>query len=224
MKTRIIVASALLVSIVSFGQKRELRDAEKAIKSGNFADAKSSIASAESLISNEDEKMRAEFYFLKGQALYANGTGTNEDIDKAIESFEMAESIEEESGKKKYTDDIEEVKTKMLNNFLTKANAALQSKDYIKSSQGFDKAYRMSPKDTLYLYYAASTAVTAQDYDSSLRFYEELRDLGYSGVGMEYYATNKETGEEENFDNKSLRDLSVRAGTHIAPKRQENRI
>ncbi len=219
MKTKIIVAFTLFMGLMSFGQKSELRDAEKAIKSGNFADAKTALASAESMIESDDEKTKAWYHFLKGQAMYANGTGTSEEIDMAIENFDMAVNIEKQSGKDKYTDDIKEAKSEMLNNFLTKANAALQSKDYVKSATGFDRAYRMSPKDTLYLYYAASTAVTAQDYDTSLKYYEELRDLGYKGEGYEYSATNKETGEVESFDNKSIMDLSVgKAGTHIAPK------
>ncbi len=218
MKTNMILALTLFAGLNSFAQKSELRDAEKAIKSGNFSDAKTAISTAEPMLEADDEKMQAYYYFLKGQAMYANGTGAAEDIDMAIESFDKAVAIEEESGKDKYTDDIKEIKTEMLNNFLTKANAALQSKDYVKSSMGFDRAYRMSPKDTLYLYYAASTAVTGQDYDTSLKFYEELRDLGYKGEGMEYFATNKESGEEEAFDNMSLRDISVKAGTHIAPK------
>ena len=43
MKKQIIVALALLVSTLSFAQKNEIKAAEKAIKSGNFADAKSAI-------------------------------------------------------------------------------------------------------------------------------------------------------------------------------------
>jgi len=221
MKTRVIVALTLFVGMNMFAQKGELRDAEKAIKSGNYADAKSALATAEPMIEADDEKLKARYHFLKGQALYANGTASNEDTDKAIENFDMAVELEEQSGKDKYTDDIKEIKREMLNNFLTKANSALQSKDYIKSSIGFDRAYRMSPQDTLYLYYAASTAVTAQDYETSLKFYEELRDLGYKGVGTEFYATNKESGEEEKFENKNLRDISVKAGTHIKPMEKE---
>jgi len=217
MKTRVIVALTLFMGMIVSAQKSELRDAEKAIKSGNFSDAKSALAIAEPMIEQDDDKMKAWYHYLKGQTLYANGTGTNEDIDKAIENLDMVISVEEKSGKDRYTDDVNELKTTMLNNFLTKANSALQSKDYIKSSIGFDRAYRMSPKDTLYLYYAASTAVTAQDYETSLRFYEELRDLGYQGVGEEFYAVNKETGEEEKFESSQLRDLSVKAGTHIKP-------
>jgi len=217
MKKQLIVALALLVGTISFAQKSELKTAEKAIKSGNFADAKSAIQSAESLIANADDKLKAKFYFLKGQSLYANGAGSNSDMDQAIESFNMVQKVEG-SSKGKYGSTIEELKGQMLNNFLTKANAALQSKDYAASSSGFDKAYRMSPQDTTYLYYAASTAVSGQDYTTSLKFYEELRDMKYKGIATEYTAVNKESGVVENFDNKSLRDFSVKSGTHIAPK------
>nr|WP_321236930.1 tetratricopeptide repeat protein [uncultured Psychroserpens sp.] len=220
MKKLIVVALALLVSTLSFAQKSELKAAEKAIKTGNFADAKSAIQSAESLIGNADAKTKAKYYFLKGKAFYADGSGSNADVDKAIESFNMV-SEAEGSSKGKYTVQVEGLKTQILNNFLTKANSALQSKDYVKSAIGFDKAYRMSPQDTLYLYYAASTAVSGQDYETSLKYYEELRDLGYQGIAMEYVAINKESGEEELFDNKELRDLSVRAGTHIAPSEKQ---
>lgn len=221
MKKQIVVALALLVSTFSFSQKDELKAAEKAIKNKDFADAKAAIQSAESLIGSADDKMKAKFYFLKGQALYANGAGSARDTDGAIESFKMVKDIESKSGKMKYSSDVDEMKQSMLGNFLTKANTALQEKRFSQSSDGFNKAYRMSPKDTLYLYYAASTAVTAQDYDTSLKFYEELRDLGYKGEEIEYSATNKETGEPENFDSKSLRDFAVKGGTHILPKEKK---
>ena len=40
MKKQFVVALALLVGSFSFAQKSEIKDAEKAIKSGNYADAK----------------------------------------------------------------------------------------------------------------------------------------------------------------------------------------
>lgn len=216
MKKQIAIALALLVSSFSFAQKNELKAAEKAIKSGNFADAKAAINSAESLIASADDKVKAQFYFLKGQALYANGAGSSKDMDAAIESFNKVTQIEGRKGK--YSGEVEEVKVSMLNNFLTKANAALESKNYAVSSNGFEKAYRMSTKDTLYLYYAAATAVQGQDFDTALTYYEELKNLGYKGIEKEYIAIDKATGQEEIFGSKSLRDISVKAGTHIAPK------
>ena len=218
MKKQIIFALALLVTSLSFSQKNELKDAEKAIKNGNFADAKAAVKSAESLIGSADEKTKAKFYYLKGQTLYANGNASNEDMDEAIASFDKVVEIEKMDGKSNYTKDVNDTKQLMLSSFLTKANKALETENFSASSLGFEKAYRMSPKDTLYLYYAASTAVNAQDYKSSLKYYEELRDLGFTGEEMEYTAIVKATGEADSFSNKALRDISVKAGTHMAPK------
>lgn len=218
MKKQIIIALALLVSTFSFSQKNELKAAEKAIKNKNFADAKAAIQSAESLIDSADEKTKAKFYFLKGQALFANGAGSNDDTNKAVESFNMVTEIESKAGNDKYSSEVTELKRQILGDLVAEANNALKEKRYLESSDGFNKAYRMSPKDTLYLYYAASMAVTAQDFDVSLKFYEELRDLGYEGVEMEYSATNKESGISEKFENKDTRDLAVRFGSHIVPK------
>ena len=140
MKKQIIIALALIVTSFSFSQKDELKDAEKAIKSGNFADAKAAINSAEALVGNTDSKTQARFYFLKGEALYANGNATNEDMNKAIESFDKVVKIEEQDGKQKYTSNVNEIKQQMLTTFLTKANKALEDKNFSASSMGFEKA------------------------------------------------------------------------------------
>jgi len=223
MKKQIIIGLALLVNLFVFAQKDEIKAAEKAIKNGNYADAKAAIVSAEGLIGSADDKTKAKFYLLKGQALYANGIGSNADIDAAIESLNMVETVEGSNGK--YSGDVAELKQAMLSNFLTKGQSDLEEKQYVKSSVNFEKAYKMSPKDTLYLYYAASTAVSGQDYDKALEYYNELKDMKFKGNVMLYTAVNKETNEEDSFDSKSLRDISVKAGTHIKPedKRAESK-
>ncbi|MFK7834488.1 MAG: tetratricopeptide repeat protein, partial [Winogradskyella sp.] len=126
--------------------------------------------------------------------------------------------LESKMGKLKYTQEANTMTTGMVNTFLTKANNAFTNKNYKAAAKGFEKVYRMSPKDTLYLYYAASSAVTDRDYDTALDYYIELKNLGYSGVQINYCATNVESGEEEAFGDKTARDLSVNiAKTHIKP-------
>ena len=220
MKKQTIFALALLAGSFSFAQKSELRDAEKALKKSNYAEAKSAINAAESLIGNADDKMKAQFYFLKGQSFYANGTGSSADMDTAIESLNLVEKTEGKNGK--YSKDVNDIKQGMLTSFLTKANEALENKNYTASSSGFEKAYRMSTKDTLYLYYAAATAVNGEDYPVALKYYEELKNLGYVGIETEYVAINKETSEEESFPSKSLMDISVKSGSHIKPSAKKS--
>ena len=54
-----------MIGAFSFAQKKELRDAEKAINDNNFADAKSMISQVGSMMSTMDDKEKAKFYFLK---------------------------------------------------------------------------------------------------------------------------------------------------------------
>ena len=208
----------LAVTSMSFAQKNEIKAIEKAIKNSNFADAKSVVSDAESLIGNMDDKTKAKFYFLKAQALYANGAGTDANIDEAISSLDALKDLESKMGKLKYTQQANEMKSSMMNSFLTKANDAFTNKDYKTAAKGFEKVYRMSPKDTLYLYYAASSAVTSQDYDTALDYYIQLKNMGYRGEQMNYYATNVETGVEEAFGDKTARDFSVKAKLHKEPR------
>ncbi|MFD1615144.1 tetratricopeptide repeat protein [Gelatiniphilus marinus] len=208
MKKQLIIALAFSISAFSFAQKKELRAAEKAIKGTNFAEAKAALNQAKALMASMDEKNKAKYYYLLGQALYAGGAGSGEDIDKALESLNQVEGS--------FTAEIAELKENMTNNILTKGNKAYEDKDFSAASKHFEHAYRTSVKDTLFLYYAAATAVNVQEYDRALKLYEELKQLGYTGIQKEYFATNVETGEEEVLD-KTNRDLFVKAKSHIKP-------
>lgn len=208
MKKQLIIALAFSISAFSFAQKKELRSAEKAIKGNNFAEAKAALNQAKALMSSMDDKSKAKYYYLLGQAFYANGAGSMQDIDKALESLENVKGA--------YVAEIGELKQNMTNGVLTKGNKAYEAKDYSTASKYFEHAYKMSKTDTLFLYYAAATAVNVKEYDRALKLYEELKTLGYTGIQKEYFATNAETGEEEVLD-KSTRDLYVKAKSHINP-------
>lgn len=219
-----LLALVLLVAFTtfSFGQKNEVKAIEKALKNSNFADAKSAVAIANALEGSMDGKTKAKFYFLKAQALYANGTGTDTNIDEAIIAINQLKELESSMGKLRYTEEANLMKDGMFKSFLEKANQALTKKDYKTAAQRFDKIYKMS-QDTLYLYYAASSAVNDQDFDTSLKHYLQLKSMGFSGEKMNYYATNKETKEEELFGDKASWDFSVKTiKTHIKPRKEKS--
>jgi len=209
MKKQVIIALAFLISTFSFAQKKELKAVEKALKSNNFSEAKATLSQVEPMLSGLDSKTKSQYYFLKAESFYANGAGSNNDVDKALESLSLVTEG--------YSAEVLELKQKMISSLLTKGNAAYEKNEYGLASNNFEKAYRVSTKDTVYLYYAAATAVSLQDYDRALKLYKELKDLKYTGIENQYYATNLETKEEEFFQNKSMRDLSVKAKTHSNP-------
>lgn len=218
MKKLLTFMLLLAITTMSFAQKSEVKAIDKAIKKSNFADAKSAASAAEALVGSMDDKLKAQFYFLKAQALYANGAGSDAEVDEAIEILDKLKALESSMGKLKYTEEANEMTTSMMSSYLTKANDAFNAKKYKEAAKGFEKVYKMSPRDTMYLYYAASSAVTEQDYDTALDYYVQLKNLGYTGIQMNYYATNVETGEEEAFASKETRDFSVKAKGHNKPR------
>ena len=65
----VILASAVLISVTAFAQKDQIKAAEKALKNGNSAEAKTILLQAESVIASATDAEKAQYYFVKGNAL-----------------------------------------------------------------------------------------------------------------------------------------------------------
>jgi tetratricopeptide (TPR) repeat protein len=92
---------------------------------------------------------------------------------------------------------------------------------YVLSASKLYDAYLLDKKDTINLYYAASTYVNAKEYDKAYNAYDELKKLNYSGKGVNYFAVNKVNGEEQLFTTARERDQMVKLGTHEKPRTEE---
>ncbi|NLP58189.1 tetratricopeptide repeat protein [Lutibacter sp. B1] len=224
MRKQILVMSALFVGMTVFGQKSELKTAEKAIKANDFTAALSAINSAESLIANADQKTKAKFYYLKGKALYKNGSGQI-DYDKVGAAFNELIDYEKQTKSQKYSNEIAELINSLITNVATKASDdyeyAVETKepaDYIKAAKGFQQVYALSPKDTSFLDNAALVYYFGKDFETSKKLYEELLDLNYTGISTVYIATNKATGKEVTYNDKKSMDLQVKLGLAENPK------
>ena len=167
---------------------------------------------------SSDDKIKARYYYLKGMARYQNGNGSFENKLLSIDDFNEVKEIEL-SGSKIYTIKVDDIFTELFNSFVNDSRSALDNKNYEKSYKNLEAAYNVSKKDTLYLYNAALVATEAKDYKVALDFYEELINLKYSGVSMNYYAVEKESGNEQVFQDEKSRNFSVDViGTHEAPR------
>ena len=203
---------------LSYSQKKELKTIEKQIKSEEYENALNTINSIKSLVDSSDDKIKARYYYLKGMARYQNGNGSFENKLLSIDDFNEVKEIEL-SGSKIYTIKVDDIFTELFNSFVNDSRSALDNKNYEKSYKNLEAAYNVSKKDTLYLYNAALVATEAKDYKVALDFYEELINLKYSGVSMNYYAVEKESGKEQVFQDEKSRNFSVDViGTHEAPR------
>lgn len=207
----------MLISVAGFSQKSEIKAADKALKSGDAMAAKSALESASSLIGSADPKMQAQYYFLKGSA-YADlaKKGTEGAFDEAISSLKKVSEIEKESGKNKYGAEAQEKLSNMTADLINSAVEDNNNKEYEAAADKLYMGYKLSPQDTVYLYYAASSAVNGGHYEKALTFYNELKDLGFDGSAVVYKATNVSTGEVEEMD-KTQRDLMIKSGAYKDP-------
>ncbi|RED26600.1 tetratricopeptide repeat protein [Flavobacterium cutihirudinis] len=217
----VILASALLISLATFAQKDQIKSAEKALKSGDAQGAVSILNDAENMIANAKDVEQAQFYFVKGNSyleLANKKVDESKNLSLAADSYKKLIEIEKASGKQKYSTQaatsITDIKGKLI-------NSAIEDTQANKNSEGAKKlydAYLLDKNDTINLYYAASTAVNAQDFDTALPMYEELKKINYSGKGTSYTAVNKATKNEDGFNSAKERDLAVKLGTHEKPK------
>ncbi|MEX1384479.1 tetratricopeptide repeat protein [Lutibacter sp.] len=225
MRKQLIFLSALLVSMTVFGQKNELKTAEKAIKANDFSSAIAAINQAESLIGSADQKTKAKYYYLKGIALYQNGAAEN--VEEVGAAFNQLINFEKESNKLKYTNEVGGLINTMVQNTASKASkdyeTAVETKlpeDYVKAANGFAQVYALSPKDTTFLDNAALVYFYGKDYESSKNAYEKLLDLNYTGISTIFVATDKESGEEVTYPDKKAMDLQVKLGIAENPREE----
>jgi tetratricopeptide (TPR) repeat protein len=211
MKKQILTVALGFVTVVSFGQKNELKAAEKAIKKQDFATAVSAINSAEPLMANA-EKLKSKFYFLKGKAFAGK-----KEYRTAAAAFNKLLAYEKAANKFKYSDKAAPILNHLIQEVSKKAISFYGKDDFKNATENFYLTYALSPTDTSFLYNAAISSAQAKDLDTSLEYYRKLKEIGYSGIKITYLALNPKTGKEEDLGSKAQRDLLVRSGSYGNP-------
>lgn len=217
----VILASALLISVATFAQKDQIKNAEKALKGGDAQGALAQLKDAESLIANAKDTEQAQYYFVQGNAfldLANKKVEEGKNLLAAADSYKKLIDVEKASGKQKYSTQAAASITNIKGLLINSAIADTQANKHVDGAKKLYQAYELDKKDTINLYYAASTAVNSQDFDLALPMYEELKKLNFSGKGTLYLAVNKANGNEDNFANAKDRDVAIKLGTHEKPK------
>ena len=210
MTKRIIFLCFALVSF-SYGQKKELRSANKFIEKGEYASALDILDTTNDLIQASDDKTKARAMFLYGM-IYTN----TEDFDKAVNSFEMAKNL---GGTNPLLD--AEI-SKLENAIITSAIGDQETEDFISSAKKLYGAYKINPENNqLYLYYAASSSVNADDYEQALIYYKMLVDINYEGIETKYYVTEVSSGNEIEIGSESEFNLLKKSKDYQDPREED---
>lgn len=214
MKTRILITGLAFVSAISFGQKREIKKAEKAIKSNEYNEAITYINEAEALLGSADNETKANFYAVKGEALLGAAGTDGVKLKAAAEAFNTALTTDP-TIESQLSDQLQNLRAALINGAVKDQN----TQQYEQATEKLYLSYTVS-KDPSDLYFAASNAVNGKDYEAALKYYQILLDLGYTGETEEFVATDKETGEVIPFENENVRNIAVKSGQYIKPEKR----
>ncbi len=237
---KLIIAGAIFISIASYAQKDELKTLKKIYSKetpspDDVKEFKEILVKLEPLAKEEADKVYLNYYKAVSPQIEMASLGTNVAPSFAqMQKFFSPKAIaditsgylatldyEAKTGKKVFTDDINE-DIPVINNVLVNVAISLgKAKKDKEASDVLYSAYQLNKKDQEKLFYAASYAVNGKDFDSALKYYQELKALNYSGEGTLYYATNKTGGAEESFATKNQRDIFIKAGTHEKPREEK---
>ncbi len=226
----IVLASTILVSVSAFAQKEELKVLKKIYaketpKPADVAVYKANLITLEGLATEESDKVYTGFYkamlplveimsfgptVTPAQKAQVITVKTVADIEKGLNA---TLDYEKKIGKKVYTDDVLKKIELYKSDIINLAIAIGQQEKFQEASDILYSLYLLDKKDEEKLYYAASYALNARNYDKALTHYNELKVVNYTGETTIYWAMNKEKKIEEYFTNKTDRDFFVKAGT-----------
>ncbi|KFC60765.1 hypothetical protein FEM08_04560 [Flavobacterium gilvum] len=218
-----MLSIVLLINAGAYAQKDQIKDAQSLFESGKPHDALGILKKIEYLIYNSNDDIKSDFYFLKGNVfkdLASKKIDVDANLSSASEAYQELIKAENEVGKYKYTLQANVALRGIKSKFVDGAVEDLKASKFKESAEKSFKAYQYDKKDTINLFNAASTALAAKDYDSAIKYYEELKKVNYSGKGITYYAVNKKTKQEESFTSVGARSASIAAGLHEKPRDQ----
>lgn len=192
MYKQILFPFILILSLSVYGQKKELKAVSKLVESQDYETALNQLLSLQSVVDGSELKYQTQYQFLAGK-IY----GGQKDFKAAFTALESARQLESDNGSSKYTAEIDKLMNDLSTEAVNKAIDENQNENYAEAAELLISVYNIDQeKNTDYLYYAASSSVNGGDYDRALAYYQELRDLDYTGSVEKFYATENETGEE----------------------------
>lgn len=216
-----MILSIVLINVGTYAQKTQIKDAQSLFDKGNAQEAITLLNKTEYLIINAPDEDKSDFYFLKGNVLKdlaSKNIDAANNFSLASQAYQDVFLFENESGKFKYTVKAGAALKDMKSNLVNGAMADFKAGKFKESAEKSYKVYLFDKKDTLNLYNAASSSINAKDFNSAIKYYEELKKKNYSGQGVQYYATNKKTKEEDAFISPKARESAILQGLYEKPR------
>ncbi|MCY4216291.1 MAG: hypothetical protein OXC92_04825 [Flavobacteriaceae bacterium] len=181
----ILIICFITANAVS-AQKRELRTANKMFEKGQLQELKAYLDENQAIFDNADQGILDDLSVLQGKI-----ARLDRDYSKALEIIKSLES------KESYAEQVSIMKDSLANDLISEAIEANENSNYGSAAEKLYMSYLLRPDQYQdYLYFAASSAITARDTLTALDYYNQLKDIQYEGIQTKYFVTDKSTGEE----------------------------
>ena len=183
---KIILFFLIILFNFSFAQKKELRKAQKLYDSGDLAGSEQILNEFESILENIDDKLKPNYKLLKGKVAKDNKNFTA--------AFDILIPLK---GIKSIEEDLEQTLAQLAADIVNSAIDDNNKGDFKSSAQKLYLAYEVDKEQNIdYLYYAASSAVNAEEFEKSLSYYKQLKDMNYTGIVTKYFVTEVDSENE----------------------------
>ena len=208
---KLILYSLLFTISFSTAQKKELRNANKFFTSGEYSSAIDLLESSKETFDSSDDKIKSQAMLLYGKLHTAM-----EDFDLAIKAFDMSKNLG--ISDQLLSPEINKLETAII----TSAVEDNETDNFSGAAKKLKIVYDLKPDlNQQYLYFAASSAVNAQDFQMALEYYEILRDIKYDGVETKFYLTDVDSGEEMEINSESQYKLLQKSKDYSDPREEE---
>ena len=185
MKKHITLIFILFVTF-SFGQKKEIKKATKLFVAGDVLGATALLESSTALFDLADAKTLNKKTYLEAQIDQAN--------EKFTSAFDKYTLFKAAGGVDTNYDNQVQLLTSDIVNSAIEDNA---EKRFSEAAGKLYLSYQINPEiNQVYLYYAASSAVNANEYETALFYYLKIKDLNYNGITKLFLAKSVQTGED----------------------------
>lgn len=235
-----ILAVALLMSAANYAQKSEIKtlsklaekqaltdkDVETFIKNSDALSAISGLTAEDQVAANYFKAVQP---LVKALVEYKKNPQNISALKQTINTAKVSDIVKnldainaaDVTPKKEYAAKVKETFAQYESIVHQLTMDSYKSSNLKDASLGFESLFLMNKSKSEYLYNAAVLAHQNQDYDRAINLYKALLDSGYTGETVNYFATNKASGQEEIFDSKTALQNAIAKKIYEKPREEK---
>ncbi|MGB3591394.1 MAG: tetratricopeptide repeat protein [Nonlabens sp.] len=217
---RLITCFFLAASLLTFAQKKEIKNIKKALKTQDIQKAYDAF---ESIDESAVEAKYAADYNLYKAAYKIDVSGQR---SASFEDLRIAETSLEKAISLGLKDKTSEMYVNIVENAIRTRKLALANEmmatDTATAISLVDELYALDETNYDMLYNSANMSYSIEDFETAMLQYEKLVATNYDGVRKSLYAVNKQNGTRELFPNTTTREIAIKSGSHMTPTEEQS--